>query len=83
MSDEKVFMLNALWFKEDGGSETYEEYIKLASPFIAAVGGKKLDAFQPERAIIGEFDADLVFFIEYPNWAKTIKLMRCQCESAP
>jgi len=31
MSDEKVFMLNALWFKEDGGSETYEEYIKLAA----------------------------------------------------
>lgn len=68
MSDEKVYMLNALWFKAEGGRETYDEYIKLASPFIAAVGGKKLDAFQPDRSLIGEFDADLVFFVEYPNW---------------
>lgn len=68
MSDEKIYMLNALWFKADGGRETYQEYIKLASPFIEAVGGKKLDAFKTDKALIGDFDADLVFFVEYPNW---------------
>jgi len=68
MSDEKVYMLNALWFKADGGRETYKEYVKLASPFIAAVGGKKIESYQPDKALIGEFDADLVFFVEYPSW---------------
>ncbi len=61
-------MLNALWFKPDGGEQLYKEYLDLAIPMIEAVGGRKLKSFVPDRAIIGEFDADLVFFIEYPSW---------------
>ena len=67
-NSEKIFMLNALWFKPQGGKEQYDEYIKLARPFMQAVGGKVCDTFQPQKAIIGDFDADLIFFVEYPNW---------------
>ncbi|MEM7359187.1 MAG: DUF1330 domain-containing protein [Pseudomonadota bacterium] len=68
MSDESIYMLNALWFKKDGGKELYQQYLDAALPFINAVGGRKLDSYVPDRNVIGEFDADLVFFIEYPSW---------------
>lgn len=32
MADEKVYMLNALWFKKDGGAEKYAEYAAAAGP---------------------------------------------------
>ena len=64
---ENFFMLNALWFKEDGGAEKYAEYIAAATPFVAKHGGKAGDAYVPEAAMIGKFDADLVFFVEWPN----------------
>jgi len=38
------------------------------SPLISKVGGRKLKSFIPERGLIGEFDADLLYFVEYPNW---------------
>lgn len=69
VEDERVYMLNALWFKADDGEKRYRDYWKLAMPMIEAVGGRKLKSFVPDRALIGEFDADLVFFVEYPNWA--------------
>lgn len=65
---DKIVMLNALWFKADGGRERYAEYAKAAAPYVKAVGGKSLPAYKPDRAVIGEFDADLVFFVEYPSW---------------
>lgn len=68
MKDERVYMLNALWYKPDGGEDRYREYLKHAMPLIEAVGGRKLKGFVPGRALIGEFDADLVFFTEYPSW---------------
>ena len=68
MSDQSIVMFNALWFKQDGGRELYAKYIDAAKPFIEAVGGKKLDDYEPDRAVIGEFDADLVFFVQYPSW---------------
>ncbi len=61
-------MLNAVWFKQDGGETRYREYMRLVAPLIAEVGGRKLKSFVPGRELIGEFDADLVFFVEYPNW---------------
>ena len=61
-------MLNALWFKPDGGDAQYRKYLRAALPLIKQVGGRKLKSFVTDRAVIGEFDADLVFFIEYPNW---------------
>ncbi len=65
--DERLFMLNVLWFKPDGGAEKYNEYLKAAGPFVAKHGGKSEGAYVPEANLIGEFDADLVFFVEWPN----------------
>jgi uncharacterized protein (DUF1330 family) len=66
-AEQRFFMLNALWFKEDGGAEKYQEYLKAAGPFVAKHGGKTDRAYIPETSLIGKFDADLVFFVEWPN----------------
>lgn len=66
-NDGPFFMLNALWFKPDGGAAKYEEYLKAAGPFVAKHGGKSTGAFVPEASLIGKFDADLVFFVEWPS----------------
>ncbi len=68
MSDQPIVMLNALWFKKDGGRELYAKYLAAAKPYIEAVGGEKMQSYAPDRALIGEFDADLVFFVKYPSW---------------
>ena len=70
MADEdKIYMLNALWFKPDGGLEKYMEYGRAVEPFVQKYGGRKLkETFLPDMALIGEFDADMVFFVEWPNW---------------
>jgi uncharacterized protein (DUF1330 family) len=70
MSDERVYMLNVLWFRPDGGEAKYREYLRAAWPIAARYGGRKLDSYKPEQALIGEFDADLVFMMEWPNWEK-------------
>lgn len=68
MSKEKVYMLNAVWFKPEDGEQRYREYLKAATPLISSVGGRRLKSFAPDRELIGEFDADLIFFVEYPDW---------------
>jgi len=60
-------MLNALWFKPDGGAEKYRHYLRAAGPIAARYGAKKLDAYVPEQAILGDFDAELVFFVQWPD----------------
>ncbi len=68
MSDEAIYMMNVLWFKPEGGAKRYEEYLAAAGPLVAKHGGQREgDAFLPESAMIGEFDADLVFFVRYPS----------------
>ena len=68
MSDEAFYMLNALWFKAEGGAERYQEYLAAAGPIVARHGGGLAgDAYIPEEAFIGEFDADLVFFVRWPS----------------
>jgi uncharacterized protein (DUF1330 family) len=67
--DKPVYMLNVLWFRPDGGAEKYREYLRAAGPIVARFKGKVHDSFVPEQAIIGEFDADLVFTVEWPSWA--------------
>jgi uncharacterized protein (DUF1330 family) len=68
-ADESFFMFNALWFKEEGGAAKYAEYLQAAGPFVAKHGGKSDASYSPAQALIGEFDADLVFLIEWPNFA--------------
>lgn len=67
MSDERIYMLNVLWFKPDGGAERYREYLQAVGPISTRYGGKKLDSYIPEQAIIGELDADLIFIVEWPD----------------
>ncbi|MBW2696941.1 MAG: hypothetical protein JRE70_10750 [Deltaproteobacteria bacterium] len=54
MAEEGVYMLNALWFKKDGGAGKYAEYVAAAAPFVEALGGQMLDGFAPDLALIGE-----------------------------
>ncbi|PCJ57242.1 MAG: hypothetical protein COA73_10990 [Candidatus Hydrogenedentota bacterium] len=75
-ADERLFMLNVLWFKEDGGAEKYMEYMKAAGPFVAKYGGKSDQAYVPVANMIGEFDADLIFFVEWPNRAAFLGLVQ-------
>ncbi len=67
LEEECFSMLNVLWFKPEGGAEKYQEYLKAAGPFAAKHGGKRDSMYVPEANIIGKFDADLVFFVEWPN----------------
>ena len=70
MNDDEPFaMLNALWFKPEGGAERYREYMQAAGPLVAKFGGKPRRGYTPGQALIGEFDADLVFFVEWPSFA--------------
>ena len=66
--NEPFLMLNALWYKPDGGKEKYSEYLKAAAPFSAKYGAKTHNISVPEHAIYGEMDADLLFFVEWPSW---------------
>lgn len=68
-ADASFFMFNALWFKEEGGAAKYTEYLQAAGPFVAKHGGNSDASYSPAQALIGEFDADLVFLVEWPNFA--------------
>lgn len=61
-------MLNALWFRKDGGAERYAEYAAAAAPVVARLGGTFVDGYAPDLALIGEFDPDVLFFVEWPSW---------------
>lgn len=71
---EKVHMLNVLWFKPDGGAEKYAEYAAAAAPFVQELGGRLLDSYLPQAALIGEWDPDLFFIVEWPDWEAFLKL---------
>ncbi len=71
---EKVYMLNVLWFKEDGGAEKYAEYAAAAAPFVEELGGHLLESYKPEQALIGEWAADLFFVVEWPDWETFLRL---------
>lgn len=69
-------MFDTLWFKQDGGAGKYDEYIVAASPFIVKHGGEPADFYEPGQQRIGEFDADLVFLVEWPNAAAFAALIQ-------
>lgn len=68
MPDEKVYMLNALWFRKGGGAEKYAEYAAAAAPVVARLGGRLVDSYAPDLALIGEWDPDVFFLVEWPSW---------------
>ena len=65
--DKKIYMLNALWFKPEGGATKYQEYVKAVGPHVVKHGGRLMESYLPNESLIGEFDADLLFFVEWPN----------------
>tara|TARA_R110002072_G_C7549080_1_gene499045 strand:+ start:198 stop:518 length:321 start_codon:yes stop_codon:yes gene_type:complete len=69
--DEPIYMLNALWFKPDGGKEKYLEYAAAFAPLLKSIGGKVAKNFTPEETLIGEpgWDPDVFFVVMYPNQA--------------
>lgn len=71
---EKVYMLNALWFKEDGGAERYAQYAQAAAPFVEELGARLVESYTPQAALIGEWNPDLFFMVEWPNWETFLKL---------
>lgn len=63
-----IYMLNVLWFKPEGGVQKYQEYSQAAMPFIQKHGGRPVTPLlRPQQTLIGEWDADLVFIIEFPS----------------
>lgn len=74
MADEKIYMLNVLWFKPDGGEQKYAEYAAAAAPFVAKYGGRLVESYVPELALIGEWNPDALFVVEWPSWEDFAKL---------
>ena len=68
-------MLNALWFKEDGGAARYAEYAAAAAPFVEGLGGKLIESYTPVSALIGEWAPDLFFVVEWPDWESFSRLL--------
>lgn len=65
--DQPIYMLNALWFKKEGGREKYIEYSAAVAPLLKNVGGEPKQAYNPEKALIGDFDPDVFFVVKYPS----------------
>ena len=65
---DKVYMLNVLWFKEGDGAGKYAAYAAAAAPYVNELGGKLVESYTPEAALIGNWDPDLFFVVEWPDW---------------
>ncbi len=74
MADERIYMLNALWFEGEAGSDLYAEYAAAAAPFVEKYGGRLAESYVPDLALIGEWDPDLFFVVEWPSWEAFQKL---------
>lgn len=78
MQSKPVFMLNALWFKQDAGTEggetLYRRYLAEAARVIKQleIGAVTHTMLTPEETLIGtglgdNWDPDLFFVVEYPS----------------
>jgi uncharacterized protein (DUF1330 family) len=74
MADDKIYMLNALWFKGESGRAKYAQYAAAAGPFVAALGGRLVESYVPDLALIGDWNPDLFFLVEWPNWSAFMAL---------
>lgn len=77
MSNQPIFMLNALWFKADGGAARYQHYLREAGKVMQAlaIGARMHQPLTPEIALIGSWDPDLFFVVEYPGRAAFDRLI--------
>ncbi len=66
-ADTSFLMLNALWFKPNGGAEMYRQYLKATQPFVEKYGASAENLSLPQGDLFGNFDADMVFFVRWPD----------------
>lgn len=66
---EAIFMMNALWFKKEGGQEKYKEYGAAIAPLLQAAGAEVKESYSTEESLIGEWNPDTFFVVRYPNKA--------------
>lgn len=66
---EAIYLLNALWFKKDGGMQKYMEYGAAVGPLLEKAGAKVQENFAPEASLIGEWNPDVFFVVKYPSQA--------------
>jgi uncharacterized protein (DUF1330 family) len=66
-NDTEFYMLNALWFKPDGGMESYQKYMHAVTPLLKKYNGKPTPLLVPTKELVGKFDADLIFFVKWPS----------------
>jgi uncharacterized protein (DUF1330 family) len=63
-----ICMLNALWFKPDGGAQRYAEYGEAVAPLLEGVGAEMLLPPLPVlQTLEGDFDPDLILLVRYPS----------------
>ena len=67
MADGRVFVRNALWFRDDGGAEKYRAYANAAAPSVSELGARMHAGYRPDLALIGDWKPDLLFFMDWPS----------------
>lgn len=67
--DEPVVMLNLLRFREDGGRESYQQYLAMFGRYAAEVGAEVLYYGEGDTALVAEAgqDWDAVLLVRYPT----------------
>lgn len=68
MEDERIYILNALWFEGETGADLYSEYAAAAAPFVEKFGGRLVASYAPDLALIGDWNPDLFVIVEWPSW---------------
>lgn len=76
MSDKPIYMLNVLWFKKEGGAEKYRQYLKAAQSLLSGLGVKLDGNYVPEESLIGDWNPDVFFMVEYPSQAAFESLIK-------
>ena len=74
--EDAVYMLNALWLRPEGGEEAYRRYAAAVAPLLRKAGARVLPAYRPRETVIGHWDPDLFFLVEYPSWDAFQEMIR-------
>lgn len=84
VNNQPVYMLNALWFKADGGEALYRRYLAEAGKVMQSlgIGARMHQPLTPQVELIGEWDPDLFFVVEYPDKAAFDRLVHSEEYSA-
>lgn len=73
-NEEPFVMLNLLKFKEDGGSESYFNYIKESGRHVEDVGAKVIYFGRANELLNGDETWDIVMLVQYPSRKAFLKM---------